>query len=214
MKNLIQLISGVIQEPIRPRLNLVEDPSGVLRAQRGTEAGLMQVSGAGGFSPINISEASFTRPNDTTAYAASECVSNSTSAPALLNFANVLPNAGGDGYIVAARAFTNASAFNTLLRLHLYKVSTITPINDNAAFTLLFANRANRVGFIDFSGWTTGGSGSDAAGTLGLFPGSGSSLPIELASGQTSLWGMVETRAVFTPTAQQQFWFSLKTQQA
>lgn len=157
-------------------------------------------------SPIAVATASFTRPSDTNAYAASDVVCNSTSAPALLQFSNILPVAGGDGVILNARGFVQGTGFNTALRLHLYKVNTITPLNDNAAFTLLWANRANRVGFIDFTGWQTGGSGSDAAGCL-VAP----NLAIELDSGQTSLWGMVETRGVFTPTSAQQFFFSLKT---
>lgn len=160
-----------------------------------------------GISPISISTGTITRPSDTTAYAASDSVSNSTSAPALIEFQNILPNQGGDGVIMAARGFVQGSAFNTTLRLHLYKVNTVTPINDNAAFTLLWANRANRVGFIDFTGWQTGGSGSDAAACVV----SGINLPIGLDAANTSLWGAVETRAAFTPTSAQQFFFSLKT---
>lgn len=169
---------------------------------------------AAGFSPLTISELTLTRPADVAPYAANDAVSNSTSAPTLLEFANVLPVAGADGVILAARCMTNQAAFAGALRLHLFRANTPTPINDNAAHTLLFANRAVRVGFIDFAGFTTGGTGSDCAITLGTFPGSGTGLPIELAAGQTSLWGMVETRGNFTPASGQQFYFSLKTLQS
>lgn len=164
----------------------------------------------GGTVPLDLSVAEFTRPANTTDYAAADVVSNSTSAPVLLEFADLLPVAGAAGIILAARAFTNVTAFATPLRLHLYKADDVTPINDNAAFTLLYANRAKRVGYIDFGGWQTGGSGSDAAGAFGSFPGSGSGLPVELAEGETSLWGVVETRGIFTPASAQQFFFSLK----
>lgn len=176
----------------------------------GTTPRMVQVSTSGAVvvnSPLTISTASFTRPSNTTAYAASDVVCNSTSAPALLEFANILPVAGGDGVIMAARGFVQGSTFNTTLRVHLYKVSTVTPLNDNDAFTLLWANRSNRVGFIDLTGWQTAGTGSDAAACLVT----GINLPIELNSGNTSLWAMIETRAAFTPTSAQQFFISLKT---
>lgn len=167
-----------------------------------------------GFLPLSISEVTLTRPADTTAYAANDAVSNSTSAPALLQFSNVLPLAGADGLIVAARCMTNQSTFTGSLRLHLFKTSAPTPINDNSPQTVLWANRAVRIGYIDFAGFTTGGTGSDCAITLGTFPGSGNALPVELDSGQTSLWGMVETRGAFTPASGQQFFFALKTLQS
>ncbi len=167
-----------------------------------------------GFLPLKISEATLTRPADTTAYAANDAVSNSTSAPALIEFQNVLPVAGGDGLIVAARCMTNQSTFTGSLRLHLFKASSPTPINDNAAHTILWANRSVRIGYIDFNGFTTAGTGSDCAITLGTFAGSGSALPVELGNGLTSLWAMVETRGAFTPASGQSFFFALKTLQS
>ena len=52
--------------------------------------------------------ASFTRPADTTAYAANDAIADSTSEPTLLSFANCA-NAmdGGQGYIVKTRLLTN-----------------------------------------------------------------------------------------------------------
>ncbi len=44
--------------------------------------------------------ASFTRPADTTAYAANDAIADSTSAPTLLSFANCANANGGQGYIV------------------------------------------------------------------------------------------------------------------
>ena len=50
--------------------------------------------------------ASFTRPADTTAYAANDAIADSTSAPTLLSFALYKYN-GGQGYIVKTRLLTN-----------------------------------------------------------------------------------------------------------
>ena len=44
--------------------------------------------------------ASFTRPADTTAYAANDAIADSTTAPTLLSFANCANAVGGQGYIV------------------------------------------------------------------------------------------------------------------
>jgi hypothetical protein len=168
------------------------------------------------FSRVAISTATLTRPANTTAYGANTVVSNSTSAGTVITFSNVLPVNQGDGYIVAVRAMTNQTAFAAALRLHLYKTSPDASVvlNDAAAFKLMLADVNNRIGYVDLSGWTTGGTGSDAATAFGIFPGSGASLPLELASASTTLFGVVETRAAFTPASGQQFVFSLKTQLA
>ena len=47
--------------------------------------------------------ASFTRPADTTAYAAYDSIADSTTAPTLLSFANCANAVGGQGYIVKTR---------------------------------------------------------------------------------------------------------------
>ena len=50
---------------------------------------------------------SFTRPADTTAYAANDAIADSTSAPTLLSFADCANANGGQGYIVKTRLLTN-----------------------------------------------------------------------------------------------------------
>ena len=173
------------------------------------------------FSKINISTTNFTCPSSAAAHAANAVVSNSTTAGTYLTFSNVLPVSAGDGYVVAVRASTYASTgspstFSTALRLHLYKniPDASVSLNDNAAFTLKNADWANRIGYVDLSGWTSAGTGSDTSICFGSFPGTGANLPLELASGSTTLYGIVETRAAFTPIASQVFYFSLKTQLA
>lgn len=171
--------------------------------------GGMIVSGYNGFSPIANVSATITRPSDTTAYSANDSVSNSTSAPTALSFSGIFPNSGNDGYLIAARATVQGSAFSGTLRLHLYS-STVSAINDNAAFTLLYSNRATKIGYIDFVGFQYGGSGSDCSEAYGVFS-TGSYLPVALSTG-TTIYGLIEARSAFTPTSAQQFFFELKAQ--
>jgi len=149
------------------------------------------------FSKISISTQSITRPANTTAYSANAVINTATSGATATQFTSVLPVSGGDGYIVAVRAATNVSSFSTALRLHLYKTTPSASVQDAAQFTMLNADFSARVGYVDLSGWTTGGTGSDTAVCFGSFPGAGITLPLEL--GTTVLYAILETRAAFTP---------------
>jgi hypothetical protein len=149
--------------------------------------------------------AAFTRPADTNAYAANDAVANSTSAPAVLTFANLVRVGGQGGYITKARIWTDQSTCAARFRLHLWNV-TQTPINDNAAFTLLWANRAAYVGSITFAAAATEGSGSDAAAAADATL----RLPF-VATG--SLVGLLETLDIFTPASGQRFFIELTADQ-
>jgi len=132
----------------------------------------------------------------------------------LTTFTSVLPVNAGDGYIVAVRASTNSNSFSTALRLHLYKTIPTLLVTDNGQFTILNADFTFRIGYVDLSGWTTGGTGSDSSVCFGSFPGAGVTLPLELGSGSTSIFGIVEARAGFSANTGQIFNISLKTQLA
>lgn len=145
-----------------------------------------------------------TRPADTTAYAAKDAVSDSTSAPTVLTFANLARINAGSGYIVKARLMTNQSANIARFRLHLYHTAP-TAINDNAAHALLWANRANRIGYIDFSACQTEGSGSDAANGVN----DAVRLSFVCASGSRAVYGLLETLDAFTPASAQVLYVEL-----
>src|SRR5688572_28049103 len=116
----------------------------------GVEAHIGEVGGS-----TAVSSATFTRPADTNAYAASDAVSNSTTAPVALTFTNVARVNAGSGYITTARLLKNGTTTaNANFRLYLFNTSP-TAINDNAAFTLLWANRATCIGYIDFTSMGT-----------------------------------------------------------
>lgn len=176
-------------------------------------AGYQAVSqGTENFSPIVISNLDITRPSNTTAYPANSVIRQNPLP--FQSFSNVIPVSGGSGYIVAGRAMTSQASFNTAIRLHLYTTNAVSASDQDTSWSsTLWATRASRIGYLEFSGWQTSGSG-DSAYTMATFSGSGSALPFTLASGSTSLWVVPEVRAAFTPTSGQGFFFSLKSQLA
>ena len=152
-----------------------------------------------------ISSALFTRPADTSAYTAQDVVSNSTSAPALLTFSGAARVVGGSGIILSARHMkTGTVASGATYRLHIYKDSSVTPQNDNSQFTMLFANRSKRVGYIDFS-HSAAGSGSDSTGALSTF----TNLPFVCDVAATALYGILTITSAFTPISAEQHFIEL-----
>src|SRR5262245_34998777 len=97
-----------------------------------------------------ISQTEFTRPADTTAYSVNDVVSDSTSAATIRTFTNCVRINGGSGYITRGKLVVGATgASGQVYRLFLYTVAP-TVINDNAANTVLYSNRSNFIGYIDF----------------------------------------------------------------
>lgn len=148
--------------------------------------------------------ATFTRPADTTQYAANDVVCNSTSAPAVLTFAGMARGNGMGGRILTARHIkNNTTTTSATFRLWLYRTAP-TPINDNAQFPLLWANRANRLGFVDFS-HSTAGSGSDSSSSQVTFAG----VDYICAQADTSLYGILIATATYTPASAEQHFIEL-----
>ncbi len=176
----------------------------------GTRVLAVQLEGSSSTTILNTAgrliavETSFARPADTTAYAAKDAVSNSTSAPTVLTFTNLARESGGSGYIAKARLWTDQAANVAQFRLHLFH-TTPTAINDNAAQTLLWANRSKRIGYIDFAAMQTEGTGSDAANSQVTDVW----LPFTCATGSRNLLGLLETLTIFTPASAQQFYVEL-----
>lgn len=139
------------------------------------------------------SSTEITRPSDTTAYSAKDVLSDSTSAPTVLTFTGCARVAAGSGYVCKGRIFTDSATalLGTVFRLHLYHTAP-TAVNDNAQFPLLYANKAKRVGYIDFPALATEGTGSDSAAALWV------DLPVKFtcAAVSTSLYGMLEVITV------------------
>lgn len=142
----------------------------------------------------NVPTGTFTRPGDTTAYAANDAVNNSTSAPTAISIATAARAAAGSLVIASGRlvkSTTNAAASG--FRLWLY---TATPsgtlANDNAAFTINAANKINRLGYIDFVAQVTGSDCVEFYGTP-VF-----TMPAKLTSG-TTIYGLLQSLGAYTP---------------
>ena len=153
----------------------------------------------------HVATAQFTRPSDTTAYAAGDAVANSTTAPAAIVFA-VQGDIARLGRVVGARLTkSNTNLTNAAFRLWLFSAAP-APTNDNAALALTFATAGSRLGYIDFA---TGVAGSDCAVFVGALP---NSQPISLVAAQDAadtVWGLLEARGAYTPASAEQFHVAL-----
>lgn len=156
-----------------------------------------------------VNGGAFTRPADTTAYAAKDVVSDSTSTPHVITFAGMGRVNGGSGTIVKARLMTSQKTNTASYRLHLFHTAP-TATNDNSPYLYLYANAANRVGMIDFPAFNTEDpTNSTAAGSMR--PSSDGSygppnLWYKCAANDTSLYGVLETLTAFTPDSAQTFY--------
>lgn len=163
-----------------------------------TEAHLGEVGG-------NLLAVSFeyTRPADTNAYTAKDVIADSTSAPTLMSWAGAARVTGGTGYITKARLVTDQKTNTSTFRLWLYS-SAPTAINDNAPYTLLYADNSKRIGSLDLPALSTeDATNSTAASALNITD----KLPYSCAA--TTLYGILETPSGFTPASGQKFWIEL-----
>lgn len=148
-----------------------------------------------------------TRPANVTAYTAKDVVA-ADAAVAPIALSNVARKVGGSGYIVGAKLVTDQSTNVGRFRIHLYRTTHVTPA-DNAAFTLLYANRANRLGSIDIGPLGTEGAGSDAAVGQNLDV----RLPFVADGAARQLLAVIETLDAFTPTSGQKLHLELFVEQ-
>lgn len=112
----------------------------------------------------------FVRPNDASAYAAQDAVSDSTTAPATFTMTPKLSDGsalsglvvGGTYQIKTAKLTASSNTTtNASFDLYLY-TSGVTNTADNAAMAITYANRQARIGKASFT-LSTAGSGSDCA---------------------------------------------------
>lgn len=157
---------------------------------------------------LAVPSASFARPASANTYAANAVVSDSATAPTILEFPVCALCPGGGGMVISARHAKNSTVIASF-RLELYRASR-TAINDNAQFPLLFANKVNRIGWVDFSSHASFGTGSDSTVSHGVFPSSLSYLPY-VADG-TSLFGIAISLSGYAAPASEQHTFELCVQ--
>lgn len=161
--------------------------------------------GAVGGNTVAVS-ATVTRPADTTPYTARDAISNSTSSPSAITFADMCRVANGSGYIVGARFATDQAANVAQYRLWLYNAAP-TAINDNAPQTSLWVDNDKRVGYLDFPAAAQEAGSSTAAVSVNF----DARIPYVCAGGSTNLSGLLETLTAFTPSSGQNFFLGLLT---
>lgn len=150
----------------------------------------------------------FTRPSDTTAYAAKDVVCNSTSAPAVINFDNVARANNGTGLIVRARLMTDKKDVTARFRVHLYHTAP-TAINDNSPYLLLYADVSKRIGVIDFPAMSSEDATNSTASST-MRPSSDGvygtpNLWFQTAAADRDVYAILETLDAFTPASGQKF---------
>jgi hypothetical protein len=163
---------------------------------------IQAVAGPDGFFTVS---AAFTRPADTTAYAAGDRVADSTSAATVLEFTNVARSTGESVRIERIRMRkTGATLTNASFRVHLFRLEPTVNVNDNGVFnsssTLALADIHGYVGTVDITMNYAAVIGARGVGA----PSAGSGITCEAAgtSGhETSLWAVVEATAAYVPAS-------------
>ena len=162
---------------------------------------------------LTTPSANFTRPNDTTAYAVGDLVANNTVANSVTPLSWTAARIAAGSFLVRKVRLkkSGTSTTNASFRLHLYTSSPTQTggaganTGDNAAWS---TTHSGYVGSLDV---TVDKAFTDAAAGNG-FPLTGSEISVALASGQT-LYGLLEARAAYTPTASEVFTVDLEVMQ-
>jgi len=152
-------------------------------------------------------QASFTRPANTTAYAAGDLVANSTTAGSVipLSFSNAVRTAGDCVRIERVRIEKSGTSLtNASFRLHLFEASPTPTVGDNGVYNnagaLATDNVLNHAGTFPV---TMLWSGSDGAMGIGV-PTTGSGATVSPTSG-TTVYGLLEVTAAYTPASEEIF---------
>jgi len=141
-------------------------------------------------------DATVTRPADTTAYAANDAISDSTSAPASGGFTLTgMARASGGSGIIDDIVITSTNDPATLLQAELWIFDqSITNVNDNSAFALSDTDVAKLVAVVPFTMQTTvAGSGTNSYAQI-------SGLGIGYTcSGSANLRFLLKAKNAYTP---------------
>ena len=145
----------------------------------------------------------FTRAAAAATYSAGDVIANNTAGQTLASIANASDGAGRGGVIMGASLIVDQGTLPTgwgTIRAWIYEDS-ITQLADNAANTVLYADRAKLCGFIDFVTWTSKATNSSFSQVVNL------NLPFVTAG--TSLYFVLETINALTTNLAQNANFSL-----
>lgn len=139
----------------------------------------------------------FTRPSDTTAYADTDLVANSTTAGSVTPMSWVLPYASTYAIKGLLLRKSSTTATNASFRLHLYSALPVPTNGDNGTWlTTQVANYVGNSGTVAMLGF------SDGCGVNAIF-----SAPLVCGTLGTTrtIYGLLEAKAAYTPTSAETF---------
>lgn len=151
---------------------------------------------------------SFTRPADTTAYAAGDLVANSVTAGSVtpISVAAARVNAG-TGMIRRIRLTTSSpSTTNASFRVHFYKTSPTFTNGDNAAW---LTTGSTYLGACDV---TIDKVFSDGAKGIGV-PNTGTEINFDTGASTQNIFAVIEARGAYTPTSGETFTLAVEVLQ-
>lgn len=148
-----------------------------------------------------LKQATYTRPADTTAYAAGDVLSDSTSAGTYLTFSGVATTNGGGAEVVGVTIVDDANQTTKLqVQLWLFDTAPGATLNDNAALALSDTDMSHLVAIIPVSNVYVGNTASGASGNCALVT-AGQVYKVACASGDTALYGVLVVQNAYTPVS-------------
>lgn len=186
-----------------------EDPDGNYSIIKVDDEGSLKVSGELTLSaPVTVSPLvkqtqTLTLPGTGGTYAAQDEVSNSATAGSVvpITFTNMVPANAGTGYLVkAVLEASTPTVANAIFRLWLYNAAPPTLNGNDAQLVFRKADKAKRIGYVDFA-LITEGTGSDGAYALD----DGLRLAFQADVAARNLYGVLEAKAAYAWTASQTF---------
>lgn len=160
--------------------------------------------------PVLTPSANFNRPADTTAYASGDLVANSTTAGSVTPMSWTVNRVSTYGGRVrrARLKKSGTTTTNATFRLHLYTSSPTIANGDNAAWS---TTNSTYLGSFDLDMTaSTARVFSDSAGVIAA-PSVGSE--INFVPSTTTIYGLLEARAAYTPASGETFTCELEIQQ-
>lgn len=145
----------------------------------------------------------FTRPADLTGYTARDVVCNSTSAPALLVLANLARANDVGGYLVGLRLATDKKSITPRFRVHFYRATDPTLVNDNAVKKSLYVDEAKTGVYIDLPAMQTSFDATNS--DMSFAQDMTIRVPFIPGSGGKDIYAQLETLDSFVPASAQKF---------
>lgn len=153
--------------------------------------------------------ATFTRPDNVTAYGVGDVVSNDATTTVLMEFASFARVVGGSGYVVGAILATDKKSIVPVMRVHLFNASNPTVAGDNAQHKGLYADIGKLIGAFDLEAMTTPVDAGSSDLSVAMADGKDIIVPFVAGAATRSIFALLETQTAFTPAALENFSLTL-----